>query len=319
MKKRRVNKRSDCLYIFFKDLVINKQLYLMTLPTVCLMTVFAYMPMAGIIIAFKKFKFNKGIFRSEWMDPIFKNFEILVSSSDSIRAVRNTFLLNTLFIITITICAVVLAIMLNEIRHNKFKKITQSLTFLPFFMSWIVIGQFAVTILSYNNGIINNFLVALGMKERISFYSKPEFWPAILAIVNIWKGVGYAAVVYLATLSSIDISYYEAAEIDGASRLQMIRYISIPMLRPAISILVLLAIGNIMRADFGMFFFVTHDISMLYPTSDVIDTFIFRGLRRTGNIGISSAAGFFQSVISFFLVIVSNHLVKKFDKDSALF
>jgi putative aldouronate transport system permease protein len=303
---------------FLKEIIRNYQLYIMALPAIILLFLFCYLPMGGIIIAFKNFKFKKGIFGSSWSDPLFKNFEILVNNSDAFRAVRNTIILNVLFIVIGTICALTLAILINETKNKIFKKVTQSITFLPFFMSWIVVGIFVAGILSYENGSVNRILDSMGI-EKIMFYAKPKLWPAILAIVNVWKGVGYSAVVYLATIAGIDATYYEAAQIDGASRWQLIRCITLPLLKPTVVILTLLSVGRIMNSDFGLFFNVTRDISILYPTTDVIDTFIYRGLRLTGNIGISSAAGFFQSIVSFAIVLTMNQIVNKYQKDSALF
>lgn len=223
-----------------------------------------------------------------------------------------------LFIITGTICAVILALMLNEVRHSWYKRITQSITFLPFFISWIVVGLFVRELLSLQHGVINRIIAALGF-EKINFFTTAEVWPPILIVIKIWKGAGYGAVVYLATLTGIDPVYYEAAEIDGATRMQRIWHISIPLLKPTIIILTLLSLGKIMNADFGLFYNVTGGYSSLWSTTDVIDTFIFRVLRETGNIKISSAAGFFQSVVSLTMVLIFNSLARRMDRASALF
>jgi putative aldouronate transport system permease protein len=232
--------------------------------------------------------------------------------------VRNTILLNALFIIVGLIFEVGFALLLNEIRNKYFKRVSQSLTFLPFFISWIVVGVFAYNLLDFESGAVNHFLTTIGL-QPIDFYSEAGLWPIILTIAVRWKVTGYGTIIYLAALTSIDNSYYEAASIDGATRWQQIRYISIPMLRPTIIILTLLAVGRIMNADFGMFYAMVGDASLLFPTTDVIDTFVYRSLRKSGDIGMASAAGFLQSMIAFVLVIVSNYAARKIDKDSAIF
>lgn len=303
---------------FSTELFKNRTLYLMALPAMILLFLFNYMPLFGLILAFKNFKVDKGIFGSEWMNPIYSNFEFLVSSSQAIRAIRNTILLNALFIIVGTILTVGFALLLNEIRSKRFKSVFQTLTFLPYFISWIVVGVFVYNLFNSEYGAINGLLYSIGI-DKIDWYNTPAVWPIILVLINLWKGLGYGVVIYLAALAGIDTSYYEAAEIDGASRLQQLKYISLPMLKPTIIILTLLSLGKIMNADFGMFYATVGDASMLYPTTDVIDTFVYRALRVTGDIGMASATGFFQSIISFILVIGSNLVVRKIDQDSALF
>jgi len=294
------------------------QLYALTLPAAAGLIAFHYLPIFGIVLAFKRFDFSKGIFGSPWSDPLLSNFAILTSNRDAWNAIRNTLLLNTLFIVVGTTFAIALAIMLNEIKRKSYKKITQSLTFVPFFISWIVVGQFMAGILSYENGAINKFFAAVGM-ERIDFYMSPEYWPFILLVANIWKGAGYAAVIYLATIAGFSTEFYEAADIDGATRWQRIQYITLPLLKPTIIIMTLLALGNIMRSDFGLFYFVPANMPTLYPTTDVLDTFIFRALRVSGSINISAAAGFFQSVVSLVIVLSFNWLANKFEEGYGLF
>ena len=306
------------LITFGIELFKNRQLYIMALPAMILLFLFNYMPLFGLILAFKNFKAAKGIFGSEWMNPIYSNFEFLVSSSQAIRAIRNTIFLNSLFIIVGTVITVSFALLLNEIRSKRFKSLFQTMTFLPYFISWIIVGVFVYNLFNSEYGAINGLLTSVGM-QRIDWYNTPAVWPIILVLVNLWKGLGYGVVIYLAALAGIDTSFYEAAQIDGASRLQQLKYISLPMLKPTIIILTLLSLGKIMNADFGMFFATVGDASMLYPTTDVIDTFVYRGLRVTGDVGMASAAGFFQSIISFILVIGSNLIVRKVDQDSALF
>lgn len=315
--KKSLNIRS--IVKFFKEFKENGQLYLMALPAVVLLFLFSYLPMGGIIIAFKDYQFETGIFGSPWMKPLFSNFQLLFHNNpQALIAMRNTILLNALFIVVGTIFALTLALLFNEIGNKYFKTITQSITFLPTFISWVVVGVFITGLLSYDDGVVNHLLAAFGM-HKISFYMKANLWPGILLIVNIWKGAGYSAVIYLATIAGIDSSYYEAAQIDGATRWQQTWYISLPLLRPTVIILTLLAVGRIMNADFGMFFNATGDMPTLYRTTDVIDTFIYRSLRQTGDIGIAAATGFFQSVVSFVVVIICNKLASVFEKDAAIF
>lgn len=301
-----------------KDLYRNRSLLLMFLPFAVLLLLFNYMPMVGLVIAFKNFDFSKGIFGSPWMHPLLNNFDYLFSSDAAFRAIRNTVLLNALFIFVGLVFEVGFALLLNEIRSRFFKRVTQSITFLPFFISWIVVGVFSYNLLNYESGAINKMIEWMGF-SGVDFYSKAGLWPLILTIAIRWKATGYGTIIYLAALTSIDNSYYEAAAIDGATRWQQIRHISIPMLRPTVIILTLLAVGRIMNADFGMFYAMVGDASLLFPTTDVIDTFVYRSLRKTGDIGMASAAGFLQSTIAFVLVLTSNYAARKIDKDSAIF
>ena len=297
----------------------NWQLYLMALPAIVFLFCFSYLPMGGLIIAFKRYNFRDGIWGSPWIDPIFKNFEILFkNNSAALQAIRNTVLLNLLFISVGTIFALALSLAFNEIQNKVLKKITQSFSFLPYFISTVVVGIFVSGLLGYDNGVINRIITMFG-GEKVAFYMNASYWPIILLIVNIWKGAGYSAVVYLATISGIDSSYYEAAKIDGATRWQQTWYISLPLLKPTVITLTLLSIGKIMNSDFGLFYNVTGDMPTLYATTDVIDTYIYRALRQMGDIGISSATGFFQSIVGFILVLISNKLANMYESDAALF
>lgn len=295
------------------------QMLLMALPAVALLFMFSYMPMFGTLIAFKRYKVKLGIFGSKWMDPLFRNFEILFRpGSQALIAIRNTLFLNLMFIVVGTVFAVFLALMFNELTRPGYKKLSQSLSFLPYFISTVVIGIFVQALLGYENGTINALIASAG-GEKINFYAKPKLWPAILLIVNIWKGAGYSSVVYLAAITGIDGTLYEAARIDGATKRDEIRYVTMPLLVPTITVMTLLAIGRIMNADFGFFYNVTGDNPNLYATTDVLDTFIYRTLRKTGDMGISSAVGLFQSSCSLILVLISNFAARRIDESSALF
>jgi len=300
-----------------RGILTSWQLYAMALPSMVLLFIFSYWPMFGTILAFKRYRPKDGILGSAWMKPITRNFQVL-SSSDAVAAIRNTLLLNSMFIIVGTVFSLALALAFNEIRGKTYKRITQSISFMPYFNSTVVISIFAAGMLSYENGSINGMLAALGY-EKIAFYMTASYWPMILLIIVLWKGAGYNSVVYLATIAGVDAELYEAAKIDGASRWGEMWYISLPMLRPTVIVLTLLAIGRIMNADFGLFYNVTQDIGTLYSTTDVIDTYVYRLLRKRGDVGISAAVGLFQSAISFVLVLGSNAIARRIDDTAALF
>ncbi len=313
-----ISKANSKTGIIIKELYKNGSLYLIALPAVILLFLFNYLPLFGLIIAFKNFTFDKGIVGSDWSNPIFNNFKFLFSSEASIRAIKNTLLLNSFFILSGIVFEVGFALALNEIKAKFFKKVTQSLTLLPFFMSWIVVGVFSYNVLTSNGSSLNLLLGAIGI-PKIDFLTNAVIWPFVLMLIARWKNTGYGSVVYLSVLSGIDTTYYEAAEIDGASRWQQLFRISIPLLRPTIVIMTLLQVGRIFNADFGMFYAILNDNPMLYSTTDVIDVFVYRSLRLTSDIGMASAAGFTQSIMSFLCVIGSNALTRKLEKDSSLF
>jgi putative aldouronate transport system permease protein len=311
-------KKSNSIMSLLKDIVKNRALYIMFLPAMLLLLLFNYLPLSGLVLAFKDVSFTEGIWGSDWTKPFYNNFIFLFSSDSAIRAFRNTILLNSLFIVFGVFFEVGLALLLNEINNKHFKRITQSITILPYFVSWIVVGVFAYNFFSTDNGAVNGVLSRLGI-PKVEWYCKPEVWPFILVVINRWKASGYGSIIYLATLAGIDSSYYEAAQIDGATKWHQIKYITIPLLRPTIIIMTLLQVGKIMNADFGMFYALVGEASQVFSTSEVIDTFVYRGLKQTGDIGMASAAGFVQSIISFVLVIFSNTWARKLDKDSAIF
>jgi putative aldouronate transport system permease protein len=294
----------------------NFPFLLMAAPGFLLLVVFSYLPMFGVVIAFKNYRASQGIWGSEWIG--LKNFEFLVRTPDLQRITTNTIFLNTLFILTGLIGAIGLALLLNEVRVKLAARIYQTVIFFPFIISWVIVGYFSFALLNYENGLVNGVVRALGI-EPISWYNSPDQWPAILTITNLWKGVGYGSVIYLAAMLGINQEYYEAAMLDGANKLQQIRYITLPFLIPVVIIVMLLAIGKIFYADFGMFYYVTRDSKLLYPTTDVIDTYVFRALRVNADIGMAAATGLYQSVVGFALVIFSNWVVKRIDPERSLF
>ncbi|MCL4505644.1 MAG: ABC transporter permease subunit [Chloroflexi bacterium] len=294
----------------------NGTYMLMALPGVALIFIFAYAPMPGIVIAFKDLKFNLGVWGSPWVG--LNNFGYLVATPLTGRVLFNTLFMNALFIVTGTAGAIGVALLMNEVHGHFRSRVYQSAMFFPNFISVVVVSYFVFAFLSTDAGLVNNILKSSAM-EPVQWYSSPEYWPVILVTVNLWKGVGVGSIIYLATIVSINPEFYEAARIDGANKLDQIRFITLPLLVPVITILTLLAIGRIFYADFGLFFIVTRDTPALYPTTDVIDTFVFRALRQLGDIGMAAAAGLAQSVIGFILVIISNMVVRKVDPEKSLF
>lgn len=292
-------------------------LYLMMLPGALYLIVNNYLPMAGLVIAFKQVDFKKGIFASDWAG--LKNFEFLFASDDAALITRNTLLYNLVFIVLNTVLGILLAIFICDVASKKLKKIYQSAILFPFLMSMVIVGYIVYAFFSMQSGIVNKtILPALGM-DPIFWYNEPKYWPAILIFVNTWKGIGYGCLIYISAINGIDPTYYEAAELDGAGKLKQIWHITLPCILPSIITLTLLSIGKIFYSDFGLFYQVPRDSGMLYSTTNVIDTYVYRGLMKQGNIGMSSAAGVYQSVVGFVLVLLSNLVVRKVSKENALF
>jgi len=300
----------------FKDFKKNSALLFMALPAMILVLIFNYIPMLGIIVAFKNFRYDKGFWGSEWVG--LENFKFFFTSLDAWRITRNTVCLNALFFSTGLIVSVALALMLHEITKKAFVKFCQTAYFFPYFLSWVVVGYTLFAFLNMRLGILNSLFKIIGL-QPVHWYLKPEYWPAILVLVYLWKTVGYFSVIYYAGLMGIDPAYYEAAAIDGATRWQMITKISIPLITPLMVIIMLLQIGRIFYADFGMFYQLPRDIGMLYPTTDVIDTYVFRALRVTADIGMSAAAGFYQAIVGLILIGTANYLVRRINPENALF
>ena len=297
----------------FKD---NLQLLTLALPTIILLSVFSYWPMSGVVLAFKDYKVPKGIFGSPWVG--FKNFEFFLKSQDAWRVTRNTIGLNLMFIVIGIICGVIFALIMFEVKKARHVKIYQTASIIPSFISWVAVGYIVYALLDPTRGLMNQILAFFG-KEGISWYSEPKYWPFILLITKTWQGVGLGSIIYYAALMGVDNELYEAAEIDGAGKLQKTWYVSLPQIVPIIIIMAILDVGKIFRADFGLFYNVTRDVGALYPTTDVIDTYVFRALMQQGNIGMSSAVGLFQSVICFVTLMTTNFIVKKLSPDNALF
>ena len=292
-------------------------LYLMMLPALLYLLINNYIPMAGMVIAFKKLNFAKGIWASPWAG--LKNFKFLFASRDAWVITRNTLLYNVAFILVNMVIGIAIAILITEVKNTKLKKLYQSAILLPFLMSMVILSYIVYALLSAENGLVNNSILPLFHIDPIQWYQKPKYWPAILIIANCWKGVGYGCLIYIASLIGIDPSFYEAARLDGASKWQEITKITLPSLVPTIITLLLLSIGRIFYSDFGLFYQVPMNSGVLFPTTNVIDTYVYRALIEQGNISMSSAAGVYQSLVGFCVVMLSNWIVRKVDKDQALF
>ena len=288
-------------------------LYLMFMPGVIYLFINCYIPMFGIQIAFRQYNARDGIYGSPWCG--FKNFEFLFRTNDAFIMIRNTLLYNLVFITLGTLRAVAVAIILNEIRSKKAKQLYQTVILIPYLISMVIVSYLAFAFLSTSNGYINNSLLAAFGAKPIDWYNSPKYWPFILVIVNIWKGLGYNMILYYATICGIDHTLYEAAVVDGANRWQQIWNVTLPGLKPTIIILTLMAMGGI----FGLFYQVPQNSGPLISVTQTIDTYVYRGLMQTNNIGMSSAAGVYQSVVGFILVVTANFIVRKVDNESSLF
>lgn len=294
-------------------------LYLLALPGTIALLLFSYFPMTGIILVFKDYNFRGGIFKSPWAQPLFKNFIYFFNNkSTAIRATSLTVMYNLLFFAIGTIVAVAIAIMLSEIASRFFVKISQSMMFLPYFISWMVSGAILYALLNPQTGMINQ-MIAAATGSTYDFYSHPGIWILILTIVNTWQSCGYNSIIYYGVLTGIDSSLYEAAKVDGATKWQCIRHITIPLLKPTIIILFLLSVGNIMRGNLNMIIGLTNLNPVLFPTTDLIDVFVYRSGVRNGEMAFASAISLYQSIFGFIFVVLANKIAGKFDEESTLF
>lgn len=305
-------KRTKKKRIASKDI----SLLLITLPALIYFFINNYIPMFGIFIAFKNIDFSKGIFMSDWCG--FKNFEFLFKTKDAWIMTRNTILYNLVFIIIGTILSIVLAILICEISGKITSKFFQGALILPNLISIIIVSYIVYAFLNADSGLVNHMLEAAG-KDSVSWYMSSKYWPYIICIVYIWKNVGYNSIVYVAAISGIDKSVYEAAGIDGAGKIKQIVSITIPMIIPTVTMMTLLSIGRIMASDFGLFYQVPMNSGALYATTQTIDTYVYRALMQMQDFGMSSAAGLYQSVVGFALVMISNYIVKRKSAENALF
>lgn len=303
---------------FFKEFGSNWQLYLMSLPTIIWFGIFSYYPLLWLQIAFKDFNIMDGLFGSPFTKDPLQNFKFYFTSDYFARTTFNTLFLNSLGIISVAAVSVTIAILLNEIQKKWAKKLFQSAIFLPYFLSTIIVAAFVYSMLGDQFGMVNSIIKSLGF-QPIAFYSIAPIWPLILTLVAVWQGAGFNSIIYLSVITSIDPELYEAARIDGATRWREIKHITIPHLLPTISILFLLAVGKIFSGNFGLIYSIVGNNGLLLPTTDVIDTYVYRGLVFDGTIGQSTAVGLYQSVMGLITVLVFNKLAKRFDDSFGLF
>ena len=292
------------------------RLHVLALPAVILLLLFCYAPMFGTVLAFQNFNAAKGFLHSEWVG--LSNFKFLFTTTDAWRITRNTVLYNVAFLVINTSLSVLLAIVFNELYMKRLAKVLQTMLIMPNFLSMAVIAIIVYAFLNARDGILNQIIAALGGTTRNWYMYKPV-WPFILIFVNAWRGVGYGGIVYVASISGISQEYYEAAVLDGATKVQQALYITLPHLRKIIVIMLILNLGSIFRGDFGLFYNVPMNKGVLYEYTDVIDTYIYRALTNLGNTGMSAAASLYQSVVGCILVLLSNMVVRRIDEESALF
>lgn len=292
-------------------------LYLMFLPGAIYLFINNYIPMAGLVIAFKKYNVRLGMWKSPFTG--LDNFQFLFASGDAMTITRNTILYNLVFIVLNTVLGIAFAIFICDTVNKRLKKIYQSAILFPYLMSAVIIGYIVYAFLSQSTGIVNNsILPALGL-EPINWYSEPKYWPFILVFVNTWKGIGYGCLIYISSINGIDPSLFEAAMLDGASKWQQIKNITLPSVIPTVITLTLMSIGRIFYSDFGLFYQVPRNSGLLFSTTNVIDTYVYRGLMEQSNVGMSAAAGFYQSLVGFGLVLLANFIVRKVSEENALF
>ncbi len=310
MKKR----KSDLT--FLEKVVRNRVLLFMCLPAVIFFFMFHYMPLPGIYVAFVKYNYRDGIFGSKFIG--LDNFKFLATSGQLWTLTKNTILYNLAFIILGNMLAVFVAILLNEMQSKWFKKVSQTILFLPYFISQVLVGLLVFNLLNYDTGFVNGILSSLGL-ERWQPYSDPNVWPVLMVVIYLWQQTGYNSVVYFASIMGIDGEMMEAAKVDGANGFQRIRYIILPSLKPTIVILLLFALGGIVKGNFGLFYNIVGSNPILYPTTDIIETFVYRSTVQSFNFSTASAVGFYQSVVGFVIVMTVNYIVKKIEPDYSLF
>lgn len=295
----------------------DRALYVMALPTVIFLIIFAYMPMIGLVMAFQDYNVNLGMFGSKFVG--FANFKYLFTTTDAWIITRNTVCYNLVFMVVNNCLAMAMAMLLSELTARRYAKVLQTIYMLPYFLSWTVVAIVVTAFLDRDKGLVNQIIKAMGGAGKTNWYQQKALWPFLLVGLNAWKGVGYGTVLYLAVISGISHDFYEAAVLDGATKLQQAWYITLPQLRMVLCISIILAMGSIFRADFGLFYSVTLDSGRIYAVTDVIDTYIYRGLTKLANVGMSTAAGFYQSLVGLVMVIIANKVVTKIDPDSAMF
>ena len=313
MSKTMVHKKKGLLH----ELNKNKILFLMLLPTLLYFLINNYVPMIGIYYAFVQFDFHStNMFQMAFIG--LKNFEFLWKSGKLIQLTINTIGYNIAFIVLVNGLAISVAVLLSELRGKWFKKITQSILFLPYFVSFVILSVIVFNLFNYDQGVLNTVLEKLGA-EPINLYAKPTAWIFLIIIFFLWKNFGYSMVIYLASISGISEEYYEAAKIDGANIFQRSWHITLPMLKNTFVILLLFALGGIMKGQFDLFYQMVGNNGLLFSTTDILDTYVYRSLRVTFDMGMATAAGVYQSIFGFALIMTVNTIIRKINKDYALF
>ncbi|MFA6506718.1 MAG: ABC transporter permease subunit [Treponemataceae bacterium] len=301
---------------FFLELKKNKILFLMIAPVLIYFVVFSYLPMVGVYFAFTRFNFNDGLFGSPFVG--FKNFKFLFDTGTLLYLTKNTILYNIAFILLGNSLSITVAILLSRVANKTFKRLTQSFMFFPFFISYVIVNTFSYAMLNSGTGVFTRLLASVGI-ENFNAYSTPGIWKYIIVSVYLWKTLGYGTVIYLAAITGISDEYYEAAQVDGATIFQQVRYITIPLLVPTFIILLLLAIGGILRGQFELFYQLVGSNGQLFEATDILDTYVFRMLRVTFDLGIGAAAGLYQSLFGLVLILTVNYVIRKYQEDYALF
>lgn len=300
----------------FGEVVKNRVLFAMLLPTIVFFLINNYAPMVGIYYAFVQFDFNSSMFDSPFVGM--KNFEFLWKSGKLVELTVNTLGYNLAFIVLGNVLSIAVAILLSEVGGKWFKKITQSVLFLPYFVSFVILSVIVFNLFHYEQGVLNSVLASVGM-DPVDVYSKPKLWILLIILFYLWKNFGYSMVIYLAAITGISEDYYEAAKIDGANTFQRAWHITLPMLKTTFIILLLFALGSIMKGQFDLFYQMVGNNGLLYSTTDILDTYVYRSLRVTFDFGMATAAGVYQSVFGFFLIMTVNGIIRKVNSDYALF
>ena len=293
----------------------DRALLMMAMPAIIKIFIFSYLPMIGIVIAFKNYYPIKGIFASPWNG--LKNFEFFFVSADAWRILRNTIGLNLLMIVTGPVVHITVALLLYTITKPIALKIYQSILFVPHFFSWVLVGLLLTTLLDYPNGLATKLLASLNLD--VNLYGTPAAWVGIIPLVSIWKSTGFKSLIYYAVLMNISTDLFEAARIDGANEMQVVRHISLPHIVPMLIVQLILAVGGIIRGDFGLFYYVPRNLGVLYPVTEVIDTYVFKALTTNGDFGMSAAVGLFQSVVGCLMILLTNKLASSVDSSLGLF
>lgn len=301
---------------FVRNVAKSRELLLMLLLPVAFLLVNNYFPMVGVIIAFKNYNFALGMFGSHWNG--LRNFRYLFATQDAWIITRNTIGFNVLFIVLNTVVPVTLALLLNELRARMMKRIYQTSMLFPYFLSMVMVSYLVYAMLATTSGVMNKVVLPLFGLSPVSWYQEPKYWSFIIPIIYTWKYAGYTTVIYLASLAGINPEYYEAIACDGGGKWKQVRYVSLPFLQPLIIILAVLAVGRIFNSDFGLFYQVPLQSGALFPVTNVIDTYVYRALTQTNDIAMAAAAGFYQSVVGFVLVLVTNMIIRRVNPERAL-